>query len=135
MPELSATQEVPFHWATVPPSPTARASGAPGTSATARSVGLDALALDALAVTVIEEQNRITRELAQAGGELANSEVDWETVSKRVSAAIKLVASCMTSTSEPVTPRASGSTRPSGTASMLTTRESSEPGSRTQWPL
>ncbi len=39
-----------------------------------------------------EEQNRITRELAQAGGELANSEVDWETVSQRVSAAIKLVS-------------------------------------------
>ena len=39
-----------------------------------------------------EEQNRITRELAQAGGELANSEVDWETVSQRVSAAMKLVS-------------------------------------------
>ncbi len=39
-----------------------------------------------------EEQNRITRELAQAGGELANTEVDWETVSKRLSAAIKLVS-------------------------------------------
>lgn len=39
-----------------------------------------------------EEQNRITRELAQAGGELANTEVDWEMVQKRVSAAVKLVS-------------------------------------------
>ena len=39
-----------------------------------------------------EQQNRITRELAQAGGELANSEVDWLTVQKRVSAAVMLVS-------------------------------------------
>jgi hypothetical protein len=39
-----------------------------------------------------EEQNRITREIAQAGGELANTEVDWHTVNRRVSAAVKLVS-------------------------------------------
>jgi hypothetical protein len=37
-------------------------------------------------------QNRITREPAQASGELAKTEVDWELVHKRESAAVKLVS-------------------------------------------
>ena len=39
-----------------------------------------------------EEQNRITRQLAQAGAELANTEVDWEEVQERVKAAVALTS-------------------------------------------
>jgi site-specific DNA recombinase len=39
-----------------------------------------------------EEQDRIGRELAQAGSELANSEVDWESVRSQVNAAISLIS-------------------------------------------
>jgi site-specific DNA recombinase len=39
-----------------------------------------------------EEQTRITRALAQAGGELANSEVDWQAVQRRLTAALGLVS-------------------------------------------
>jgi hypothetical protein len=39
-----------------------------------------------------EEQNRSTEELARAGAELAHTEVDWQTVQERVTAAVKLVS-------------------------------------------
>jgi site-specific DNA recombinase len=39
-----------------------------------------------------EEQDRMTRELAQAGGELANTEMDWQEVQERVSSAIGLAS-------------------------------------------
>jgi len=47
-----------------------------------------AVALDLLK----EENDRITRQLAQAGAELANTEVDWDQVERNVSAAIKLAS-------------------------------------------
>jgi len=39
-----------------------------------------------------EEQNRTTRQLAQAGAELVNTEVDWENVEHNVNAAVKLAS-------------------------------------------
>jgi site-specific DNA recombinase len=39
-----------------------------------------------------EEQDRITRQLAQAGAELANLEVDWEQVEENVNAAVALAS-------------------------------------------
>ncbi|MFZ0664666.1 MAG: recombinase family protein, partial [Acidimicrobiales bacterium] len=39
-----------------------------------------------------EEQNRITRQLAQAGAELVNTEIDWVNVERNVNAAVKLAS-------------------------------------------
>jgi site-specific DNA recombinase len=39
-----------------------------------------------------EEQDRITKQLAQAAGELANTEVDWQEVQERVDAAVGLAS-------------------------------------------